>query len=143
MQNAPTRHAVGLRASRIGTAYIFCMSSDEKPLAWLGSSYRDLPAFPPAARRAVGHNLGLVQNGLMPEDIKPMEQIGAGTYEMRVQSIEGGAVIHRVFFVARVAEAVYVLHAFQKNSRATNKHDIDLGRARYRTMVEARRRNDS
>ena len=114
------------------------MSADEKPIAWIGSSYRDTLAFPASARREVGHNLGLVQNGMMPEDFKPMEQVGAGTYEIRVKTDEGGQVIHRVFYVAKFPEAVYVLHAFQKNSQTTSKHDIEVGRERYRTMLKSR-----
>jgi len=90
-------------------------------------------AFPAAARREVGHNLGLAQNGLIPEDFKPMEQVGPGTYEIRVWTTEGGQVIHRVFYVSKFPEAVYVLHAFQKNTRATSMHDIDVGRSRYRS----------
>ncbi|HYW09333.1 MAG TPA: type II toxin-antitoxin system RelE/ParE family toxin [Longimicrobium sp.] len=114
------------------------MSADEKPIAWVGSAYNDLLAFPATARREVGHNLGLVQNGLMPEDFKPMEQIGPGTYEIQVRSTEGGQVIHRVFYVAKFPEAVYVLHAFQKNTRATSIHDIEVGRARYNVVLRHR-----
>jgi phage-related protein len=87
----------------------------------------------------VGHNLGLVQNGLMPEDFKPMEQVGPGSYEIRVRTTEGGQVIHRVFYVAKFPEAVYVLHAFQKNTRATSMHDIDVGRSRYNAVLRHRR----
>lgn len=115
------------------------MSDEEKPIRWLGSSYRDLLGFPAAARRELGHNLGLVQNGMAPADFKPMEQVGPGTYEVRVQTSENGRVIHRVFYVAKFPEAVYVLHAFQKHTQATSKHDIEIGRERYRAMMAGRR----
>jgi phage-related protein len=115
------------------------VSADEKPIAWIGSARRELLEFPDGAKRQVGYNLGLVQNGLMPEDYTPMEQVGPGTYEIRVQTHEGGRVIHRVFYVAKFDEAVYVLHAFQKNSQATSKHDIEIGRERYRAMLDQRR----
>ena len=69
-----------------------------------------------------------------------MEQVGAGAYEIRTRTNEGGQVIQRVFYVARFPEAVYVLHAFQKTTQATSKHDIELGRARYREMLNRRPR---
>lgn len=116
------------------------MSRDEKPIHWIGSSYRDLCDFPRDALRQAGHNLGLVQNGLMPEDFKPFEEVGPGTYEIRISTEEGGNVQHRVFYVAKLPEAVYVLHAFRKTTRATERHDRELGKARYREMLRDRRR---
>lgn len=110
----------------------------EKPIRWMGSARRDLAAFPDEARRAVGYNLRLVQNGLMPEDWKPVETVGAGTYEIRVKSPPPDAAQYRVFFVAKFEEAVYVLHAFEKKSRKTSRHDLELGRARYAEMVADR-----
>jgi phage-related protein len=104
----------------------------------MGSSRRDLAAFPDEVRRAAGYNLRLVQNGLMPEDWKPVENVGAGTYEFRVKSPPPDTAQFRVFFVAKFEEAVYVLHAFEKKSRKTSQHDLNLGRARYAEMVADR-----
>jgi len=39
---------------------------------------------------------------------------------------------------ARVA--VYVLHAFEKKAQKTPKRDLELGRSRYRDLLEARRK---
>lgn len=115
------------------------MSGDEKPVVWVGSSYDDLIRFPEAARRTAGHNLGRVQNGLMPEDWKPMPSIGPGAYEIRVSTREsGGNLQHRVFYVAKFEEAIYVLHAFEKKTPKTTRHDVTVGRARYRDMVQRR-----
>lgn len=111
----------------------------EKPIVWIGSSYRDVSGFPAAARRAAGHNLSLVQNGLEPDDFKPMASVGPGAYEVRVQTVEDGSSIqHRVFYVARFEEAVYVLHAFQKKTQKTSRHDLEVGKARYREMIRDR-----
>ena len=116
------------------------MSSAEKPAVWIGSSYRDILEFSPAARRAAGHNPGLVQNGLCPDDWKPMDGVGPGTHEIRVVTAEnGGSIQHRVFYVAKFEEAVYVLHAFEKKTQKTSRHDIEIGRARYRQMLQNRR----
>ncbi len=113
--------------------------ADEKPIQWIGSSYRDLCSFPREARRQAGYNLGLVKHGLMPADFKPFDEVGPGTYEIRISTEEGGKVQHRVFYVAKFPEAVYVLHAFQKKTRETSEHDKRVGRARYREMLQDRR----
>lgn len=118
------------------------MSRDEKPLEWVGRSYAEFMAFPHTAIRKAGRELGFVQEGEEPEDWKPMEAIGPGACEIRVRTHEGGTVQHRVVYVARFAEAVYVLHAFQKATQATSQHNLDLARARYAQMLRERRDRD-
>ncbi len=54
--------------------------------------------------------------GKQPDDFKPMPSIGKGVEEIRMRD-ETGA--FRVVYTARLAEAVYVLHAFQKKTQAT------------------------
>jgi phage-related protein len=108
----------------------------EKPVSWLGSSLDDLRAFPEDARREAGYQLGRVQPGLMPSDWKPMGTVGPGTYEIRIHT----DVEHRVFYVAKFEEAVYVLHAFQKRTRQTSQADITLARTRYADLVRQRAR---
>lgn len=126
----------------IGIAYM--MDHGEKPLHWIGSSHRELCDFPDAARREAGYNLGRLQNGRMPVDWKPMETVGPGTYEIRVSTNEGdGRTGHRVFYVAKFDEAIYVLHAFAKKTQRTPQHHIEVGRARYRQMLERRRKLSS
>lgn len=46
----------------------------------------------------------------------------------------------RVFYVATFAEAVYVLHVFEKKTRRTALRDLALGRQRYQAMVQGGRR---
>lgn len=106
----------------------------EKPLVWIGSSLRDIRAFRPDARRKAGHELYLVQIGLEPSDWKPMPSVGSGVMEIRVRT----ELEHRVFYVAKFAEAVYVLHTFQKASRRTPRPDIELGRKRLGDVMRLR-----
>lgn len=101
-----------------------------KSLEFIGSSLDDLREFPAEARRAAGFELGFVQRGLDPSDWKPMNQVGAGVREIRVHVLGEW----RVIYVARFAEAVYVLHAFQKKTQKTRREDIELARARYRVI---------
>ena len=106
----------------------------EKRLVWLGSSRTDLRAFPGAARRIAGFQLRRVQQGLEPNDWKPMPAIGPGAREIRIWT----GLAHRVFYVATFADGVYVLHAFEKRSRKTPKRDLDLAKSRYRALMAGR-----
>jgi phage-related protein len=107
----------------------------DRALVWLGSSRDDLRAFPADARRLAGFQLRRVQQGLDPIDWKPMPAIGPGVSEVRIHT----AVEHRVVYVAKFAEAVYVLHAFEKKSRRTSKRDVDVVRQRLRQLLLQRR----
>jgi phage-related protein len=62
------------------------------------------------------------------DDFKPLAVVGKGVEEIRIAD-ESGA--YRVIYVARRADAVYVLHAFQKKSQATPKKEIDTARKRF------------
>jgi phage-related protein len=84
----------------------------DKPLVWLGSARRDIRAFPPDARRLSGFQLRKVQQGLDPDDWKPMTSVGPGVREIRIQT----DLAHRVFDVATFEEAAYVLHAFERRN---------------------------
>lgn len=64
-----------------------------------------------------------------------MRAVGAGVREIRVHT----ALEHRVMYVAKFAEAVYVLHAFEKRARKTPKHDVDLAAQRYQELMKRRR----
>ena len=72
---------------------------------------------------------------MQPDDFKPMPSIGKGVEEIRVRD-ETGA--YRVVYTARLAEAVYVLHAFQKKTQATSKRDIDLAAERFKELMKGR-----
>jgi phage-related protein len=106
----------------------------DKPLSWVGSSLEALRAFPAAARRAAGYELHRVQQGLQPSDWKPIRTVGAGVMEIRLHTGRE----HRVFYVAKFEEAVYVLHAFEKRTRQTAQADIDLARKRLAAVLQAR-----
>jgi phage-related protein len=107
----------------------------DKPLLWLGSAKTDIRRFPRSARRIAGFQLLRVQQGLEPTDWKPMSSIGSGVRELRVHT---GAE-HRVCYVARFAEGIYVLHAFEKRSRKTSAGDVEVARSRYRELLVWRR----
>lgn len=107
------------------------MDGDIKEIEWLGSSKEDLREFPPVARQRAGYQLELIQDGEEPSDWKPMESVGKGVREIRIKCKDGA---FRVFYVVNRPEAVYVLHAFRKTTEKTEKHDIDLAKARYKSL---------
>jgi phage-related protein len=106
-----------------------------KPIVFLGSSLDVLRGFPEAARREAGFQLHKVQHGEDPDDWKPMPTVGSGVCEIRIRD---GSGIYRVFYLARLAQAVYVLHAFQKKSQKTPQKDIEIAHTRYRELMRPR-----
>jgi phage-related protein len=102
-----------------------------KTARFVGTAREDLAAFPESARRSAGYELFMVQVGRDPADFKPMPNVGAGAYEIRVRDQSGA---FRVIYVAKFESAVYVLHAFQKKTRKTAQADIDLAARRYKMI---------
>ena len=72
-----------------------------------------------------------IQQGLEPNDWKPMTSVGPGVREIRIRD-EAGA--FRVLYVANIESAIYVLHAFQKKTQQTAKRDLDLAERRLKEI---------
>jgi len=107
----------------------------EKPLLWIGSARRDLRAFPDDARQEAGYQLSRVQHGEEPADWKPLPSIGAGVTEIRIRT----SVAHRVVYVAKFPEAIYVLHAFEKRERKIRPVDLAVAKKRWNDLLRQRR----
>ncbi|MBK9594471.1 MAG: type II toxin-antitoxin system RelE/ParE family toxin [Rhodocyclales bacterium] len=103
-----------------------------KPIEFLGDALDALRSFPEPARREAGFQLDKVQHGGEPDDWKPMRSIGQGVREIRIRD-ESGA--FRVIYLAKLADAVYVLHCFQKKTEQTSDRDIELARKRFRDLM--------
>ena len=99
-----------------------------KPICFLGNSLECLRDFSEDAKHDAGYQLEKVQRGERPDDFKPMPSIGHGVEEIRVWDESG---TYRVIYTARLADAVYVFHAFQKKTQATAKRDIKLAKERF------------
>ena len=121
-----------LLASTYKGLYSRCMA-DSKSVEFRGSSLDNLRAFPLSARREAGHQLDQVQNGQEPDDWKPMNTVGQGVREIRIRDAAGA---FRILYVAKLADAVYVLHCFQKKTQKTSKADLDLAAKRYREVLK-------
>ena len=86
--------------------------------------------------RKAGFQLSKVQTGLEPTDWKPFDDVGAGTKEIRVKDASG---VYRVMYIAKLEEAIYVLHYFQKKTQVTSKQDKAIAEARYRAVANSRK----
>lgn len=111
---------------------------NEKPIDWRGSSLDDIKddaIFTVNARREAGHQLSQVQAGLEPDRWKPFDEVGPGTREIIVNLDDGW---FRVMYVAKFAEAVYVLHCFKKKTNATSRQDKQIASTRYKPVIKER-----
>ena len=104
-----------------------------RSLRWIGSAKRDLLAMPDEVQQAFGFALYQAQIGLLHPDAKPLKGFGsAGVVEI-VEDWRGNA--YRAVYTVRFAQAVYVLHCFQKKSKhgiETPRADMDLIRERLK-----------
>jgi phage-related protein len=106
-----------------------------KPIRFLGDSLTRLREFDVDAKQDAGYQLDKVQRGEQPDDFKPMPSIGKGVEEIRIWDESG---TYRVIYTARLADTVYVLHAFQKKTQVTAKRDIDLAKARFTELMRSK-----
>jgi phage-related protein len=113
------------------------MTDTLRPVIWIGSSLRDLRGLPPEVRRDIGQALYTAQRGGTDPAAKPLKGFGGARVMEIAEDDRSGT--YRAVYTVQFADAVYVLHVFQKKSRrgiATPKQDIDLIRRR---LAEAER----
>ena len=112
----------------------------ERPLAWVGSSKKDLLALPIPVRRFFGHALYFAQIGERHDAAKVLRGFGsAGVLEV-AEDDAGGT--YRAVYTVRFQEAVFVLHCFQKKSKSgieTPKKDFEIIRLRLKAAEELAR----
>lgn len=105
---------------------------EETPLDWIGSSKKDLLAFPNPVIDNIGYALGVAQLGGKHPRAKPWKGEGGGVFEV-VEDFSGDT--YRAVYTVRFADVIYVLHAFQKKSTkgiATAATDVAMIKARLR-----------
>ena len=113
---------------------------ESRPLIWRGNSKIDYMAFPAAVQREMGYALFLAQAGQRhPTMAKTLKGFGGGTVVEVKENHDGNA--YRAVYTVRYADAVYVLHAFQKKSKkgaTTPKADMSLIEKRLKDLIEER-----
>jgi len=109
-----------------------------KPLEWVGSSRESLGRFPGTVRREFGYSLYLAQLGMSGLNVKALKGFGGAGVLQIVASHHGDT--YRVVYTVAFAQAVFVLHAFQKKSKrgsTTPRKEIDLIRRRLAVAERA------
>ena len=104
-----------------------------KPVEFRGTALDDLRGFPQSAMRDAGYQLDRVQQGLTPDDAKALPSVGAGVVELRIWDEAG---TFRVMYIAKLEEAIYVLHCFQKKTHKTAARDVELARRRLKELLK-------
>ena len=87
-----------------------------RPVVWIGSSRSDLASFPEDVKDSIGYAIYIAQRGGKHADAKPLRGFGsAGVLEI-VEDHAGST--YRAVYTVRLAGRIYVLHVFQKKSKA-------------------------
>ncbi|MGD0731497.1 MAG: type II toxin-antitoxin system RelE/ParE family toxin [Terracidiphilus sp.] len=99
---------------------------------WVGDAKEILSAFPAGIKGVLGYSLRRLQRGLPPDcDARRMESIGKGVWELKTADERTW---YRVIYLTRIGDSIYVLHAFEKDSRKTNRRDLDVAMSRLKLV---------
>jgi phage-related protein len=104
-----------------------------RSLRWIGSAKRDLLAMPDEVQQGFGFALYQAQIGLLHPDAKPLKGFGSAGIVEIVEDWRSNA--YRAVYTVRFAQAVFVLHRFQKKSKhgiETPEAEMNLIRARLK-----------
>lgn len=107
-----------------------------KDIIYMGDSLKVIAGFSDKAKQRILTLLDGIKDEVMPhpKEFKYIPTVGKGVYELRVKTNTQ----HRVFYVTKFEEGIYVLHAFVKKTQKTSKNDLDLGAKRYKVLLEQR-----
>jgi phage-related protein len=100
---------------------------------WVGDVKEALSAFPPEVKGVFGYSLRRLQKGLLPDcDARRMQSVGKGVWELKTADERTW---YRVVYLTRIGDALYVLHAFEKDSRKTDRRDLMIAKSRLKTVL--------
>jgi phage-related protein len=100
---------------------------------WVGDAKAMLSAFPQAVKGVFGYSLRRLQKGLLPDcNVRRMESVGKGVWELKTADERTW---YRVIYLTRIGNALYVLHAFEKSNRKTDRHDLEIAKSRLRLVL--------
>ena len=97
-----------------------------------GDSLEVLSSFPDEIKRAFGFSLRQLQIGRQPTSAtRSMASIGAGVFELKEADERTW---YRTVYLSRVGNVIYVLHCFEKNSRKTDRRDVEIAKSRLKNV---------
>jgi phage-related protein len=103
-------------------------------IRWAGDAKDVLSAFPDAVKGVFGYSLRRLQKGLLPDcDARRMESVGKGVWELKTADERTR---YRVIYLTRIGDELFVLHAFEKDSRKTDRRDLEIAKSRLRSILE-------
>jgi phage-related protein len=112
------------------------MIRDTRPIRWIKAARKDFEDFPPEAREHLLDALTFAAAGAFPGIGKPMKGFGSGIYELALRFHTDA---YRVVYAVPLGDAVWVIHAFQKKSKAgikTRQAELKLIRTRLVRLKE-------
>jgi phage-related protein len=100
---------------------------------WVGDAKEVLSAFPQEVKGIFGYSLRRLQKGLLPDcDARRLESVGTGVWELKTADERTW---YRVIYLARIGDALYVLHCFEKDSRKTDRRDLEIAKSRLKLVL--------
>jgi len=103
-------------------------------IAWEGNSKEVLSEFPDDVKTTLGFSLRQIQNGRLPRcDHRSMPSVGKGVWELKETD---SRTWYRVMYLARINNVIHVLHCFEKDSRKTDKRDIETAKTRLSAVQQ-------
>ena len=97
-----------------------------------GDSLEVLSSFPDEVKRALGFSLRQLQIGREPtSQTRNMSSIGSGVYELKEADERAW---YRAIYLSKVGNTIYVLHCFEKESRKTDRRDIEVAGQRLKVV---------
>lgn len=105
-----------------------------KELRWLADSRSKVKSFPGAVQDDIGFALYVAQMGERSAKAKPLHGFGGGVVEIVANDRSG---TYRAVYTVSIGDSIYVIHAFQKKSKAgigTPNSEMELVRQRVRHL---------
>lgn len=97
-----------------------------------GDALEVLSAFPSAVKQALGFALRQLQLGREPTcQTRSMGSIGPGVYELKEADERTW---YRAIYLSKVGNVIHVLHCFEKDSRKTDRRDIEIASQRLKLV---------
>jgi len=115
----------------------------EKQIFWIGDSLEELKQFPKDVRHEIGYALHIAQNGIKPDNAKPLPSLVKGGKIVEIRENHNTDTF-RAIYTIKFQGVLYVLHAFKKKSNKgikTPKPDQDLIKTRYQGAIEHYNKN--
>jgi phage-related protein len=107
--------------------------TEQAQINWVGDAKEVLSAFPHEIKGVFGYSLRRLQKGLLPDcDARRMESVGKGVWELKTADERTW---YRMIYLTRIGNALYVLHAFEKDSRKTDQRDLEIAKSRLKLVL--------